>query len=102
MLRIDLDAVELEHHRRSGHGAAFAAQGPIRFDTTKRIVTPFFVSLTERWHRQPKPMKKISPAAGRKLSLPRPVDLQRYSCNEQDKDHTENDEGPSTFQSTTL
>src|SRR5262249_43397833 len=78
LLWIDVDAVELEHHRRCSHGAAFAAERPVGLDSAQRIVRPFFLRLTERWHSQFNAMEKKATAARRKFSFPTPVDLQSH------------------------
>jgi hypothetical protein len=98
-LWVDLDAIKLEHHRRSSHGAAFAAEGPVGFDSTQWIVTPFFFALSKRRHRQLKTMEKVTPAPRRKFSFPPPINLQSQPTDEQKKNETENDERPTTFQS---
>src|SRR5262249_28383006 len=83
LLRIDVDAVKLKYHRGRGHGAAFAAERPVGFDSAQWIVRPFFLRLTERWHSQFNAMEKIATAARRKFSFPTPVDLQSQCRNEQ-------------------
>src|SRR5438874_12702604 len=98
MLRISSDAIKLERHRSGGHGAAFAAEGAVGFDSAQRIVTPFFIGLTERRHRQLEAMEKITPAARRKFSFPTPIDVHGERGDEQNKKET--DEKPTTFQST--
>ena len=98
MLRIGFDAIKLEHHRRSGHGAAFAAEGAVGFDSAQRIVAPFFIGLAERRHRQLDAMEKITSAARRKFSFPGPVDVHRERGDKHNEKET--DEKPTAFQST--
>src|SRR5216110_2455482 len=100
MLRIGFDAIKLEHHRRSGHGAAFAAEGAVGFDSAQRIVAPFFIGLAERRHRQLDAMEKITPTARREFSFPGPIDVHSEHCDEHNKKET--DEKPTALQSTKL
>ena len=96
---IDLDAIKLEYHRCRSHSAAFAANGPVGFDSTQRIVAPFFFSLSKRGYRQFKTMEKITAAPRRKFSFPPPINLQSQPTDQQKENETENDERPTTFQS---
>ncbi len=49
----------------------------------QRIVTPFFIGLAERRHRQLDAMEKITSAARREFSFPSPVDVHGERGDEQ-------------------
>ena len=72
----------------------------VGFDSTERIVAPFFIGLAERRHRQLDAVEKITPTARREFSFPSPVDVHGERSYGQNK--KENDQRQAALQSTKL